>query len=1299
MHRRHVNGREPPARRPSRRRAEHGGPLRRGLRRFVSFVAASVLLAALAIGLGHQRLRQGPVSLGPGVAGLVADRLGAGAPGLDFAIGDVVFALGDPGRPAGLRLRDVAVRGKDGVAVASAPELVVDFRPMDALMGRLEPTALELHGASVALVRGRDGRLRLDPAPPAETAEEEPDASPGLAGFLALLDADGGEADGAAGQGPLRRLTRLSARDALVALHDEATGREWRLADAQLAVELQADREVGRVSGRVVSTGPDDRAAARSPLGPGGAAAQGPDVFEAPRPGRPPGFDIEASGLGYLEAMGFGDGEPGNASAGASGARAPALAADVAEAVARAAREATLGEPWVTLRGSRMRGEGTVEASLVFLDLPLSDLAAAPALGAFEGLDSRASGELDLALGGGGELRRMTAKLDLGAGALPGLPAPFDRIASAQADLAWDAGEKAATLRRLAVAGPAGAASLSGRVTPWGREPDGTPTAWRAELAIDRLQATEATGFVQPIAFARGRLVADLFPAARRLELDALDLETDLSAPRQAALFAAAFPAAPIPAPVPVPALASAPAEPAAGGADEPPMPFSAHARGVATMAEEGPNLSLTFSAEPFDGQTLMRAWPRPAAPGARVWMEANMQAARIDAFSGAFWMGPDLAPEVTLDFAFSDLTSMILEGMPPVEGAAGTGRATLTRFDMEFSAATATPPGGEPLNLAGSRFSIPDVIEDPQPAAPEIRAEGRIADLMALIDLPPLMLTRKLGVDLGEVRGRATVQADLSFRLLKDLDVDDVGVKVAAQLHDLALTAPAGGPDVAAEALSLEADVTSFRLWGGARIDGLPAQVAWQERFDAALPAAQRRRIEAKTSLGQAELDAMGLGTALTMPEGRASVSLAITGADQGGAFQATADLGPAALRAPEIGWSKPKGAPGVLTARGTRGADGSLKVDRLSVDAPDLKVQGRVSFGPGRSLRRLTLDRIALGQALDAGVTATAGADGGLDIAVTGAKLDIAALTARRDQMAAEDAAARGATAAGQAASESAALANLPDLTGKLQFDTVTLVEGVDLRGATGEVTRRSGVTAVKVEGAVNGGGEARLRYREGRQGGVTVSLRSDDAGRLLDDLGISDAVSGGTLSVRGRLPPGDSTLEGVAELSNLRVAGRKALEGVVTIARRDGIIERPAEGEVTGGYVFDKVEAPFRMRGQVVTVTDALAAGPMLALKVNGDYDVAADRLDLQGVLTPAYAVNGILNGIPIIGDLLGGEGEGIFAMNFTVTGDSADPQVAADPLSMLTPGLLRRLLQPSRDSRDRRSQFPDLFDADK
>ncbi len=216
-----------------------------GLRRLGSFLVASVLLTGLVLGLGHHRLRQGPIDLGP-LAAILADRLSAGAEGLDFGIGGAVFALGDPGLPSGIRLLDVEVRDEGGEVLASAPELSLNFRLLDLLQGRIAPTRIALTGATAEIRRDAQGRLRLGPA-------GTTGAAPGAGGFLALLD------QAEAGEGPLRRLERVAARGAQVTLKDAVTGRDWRLRDAEFAVERKATRDAGRLTG-LVDLGPGEAA-------------------------------------------------------------------------------------------------------------------------------------------------------------------------------------------------------------------------------------------------------------------------------------------------------------------------------------------------------------------------------------------------------------------------------------------------------------------------------------------------------------------------------------------------------------------------------------------------------------------------------------------------------------------------------------------------------------------------------------------------------------------------------------------------------------------------------------------------------------------------------------------------------------------------------------------------------------------------------------------------------------------------------------------------------------------------------
>jgi hypothetical protein len=95
-------------------------------------------------------------------------------------------------------------------------------------------------------------------------------------------------------------------------------------------------------------------------------------------------------------------------------------------------------------------------------------------------------------------------------------------------------------------------------------------------------------------------------------------------------------------------------------------------------------------------------------------------------------------------------------------------------------------------------------------------------------------------------------------------------------------------------------------------------------------------------------------------------------------------------------------------------------------------------------------------------------------------------------------------------------------------------------------------------------------------------------------------------------------------------------------------------------------------------VIDVRKFRSAGPSIGLTSTGSIDLDRDKIDLEGVIVPAYALNSILGNIPILGDILqGGEGEGMFSATYKIAGDLAEPKIDVNPWAALAPGFLRGL----------------------
>ena len=85
---------------------------------------------------------------------------------------------------------------------------------------------------------------------------------------------------------------------------------------------------------------------------------------------------------------------------------------------------------------------------------------------------------------------------------------------------------------------------------------------------------------------------------------------------------------------------------------------------------------------------------------------------------------------------------------------------------------------------------------------------------------------------------------------------------------------------------------------------------------------------------------------------------------------------------------------------------------------------------------------------------------------------------------------------------------------------------------------------------------------------------------------------------------------------------------------------------------------------------------AYGSALGITAKGEIDLGRSRIKIKGTVAPAYTLNRILGAIPLINRILvGGEGEGLLAVTYEVSGSLDDPQVSINPLSALAPGFLR------------------------
>lgn len=189
-------------------------------------------------------------------------------------------------------------------------------------------------------------------------------------------------------------------------------------------------------------------------------------------------------------------------------------------------------------------------------------------------------------------------------------------------------------------------------------------------------------------------------------------------------------------------------------------------------------------------------------------------------------------------------------------------------------------------------------------------------------------------------------------------------------------------------------------------------------------------------------------------------------------------------------------------------------------------------------------------------------------------------------------------------------------------------------------------------------------------------SLRIESDDAGVVINSLGITKHVKGGALTLNSTFAKkeGKTIAQGVVEIRDFVAVKTPTLGKLLTLASLKGITDILNNK----GISFKKFSAPFTLSDGVIKVSGAKSSGSSIGITAEGDIDTNKSEINLKGAIVPAQAVNKILGQIPVVGTLLtGGKNEGIIATKYKIKGSYADAKVTVNPFTILTPGFLRNI----------------------
>ncbi len=860
---------------------------------------------------------------------------------------------------------------------------------------------------------------------------------------------------------------------------------------------------------------------------------------------------------------------------------------------------ATLAKAELHLTSARSGGDATFDAKID--TIAARDLAAmAPPLAWLAALDAPISGKLSAVISEAGAVSGLKADLALAKGSLSpkegARPIDFD---SAELSLSYDTARAKLKLDVLTVESASLRLRASGEADLLAADakplvPGELPKALLGQIEFSEVMIDPAGQFVEPVRFSQGALDLRLRLQPFKFEIGQLSLvEGD-----ERLLLS-----------------------------------------GDVSATPEGWDGALDMRLNQIEAERLLKVWPMSLVPKTRLWFQDNVGQAHLYNVQGALRLAPGSQPKLTLGYEFADTEVKLVRTLPPVLNARGHAVLEGKTYTVVVNQGHVLAPEGGRIEVDGTVAQIRDITERPMLARIEIQSVSSLTATLSLLDQEPFSFFSKAGQPYNLGDGRAELHSTLLLPIKRVIPLEEVEFNVSGKIVDFASPALVAGRLLTAPEVKVAVDTDGLALSGVGKLDDMPIDLTYVQGFGPEQKG--KARINGTVTLSDPILREFGvaLPEGSVSGEGPAAIDIALV-QDLPPQLTLISTLSGLGLRLDALGWTKPAKTKGSLDLEAR--LDREPVVERMTLTAPGLSVEGRITTLEGGGLGKAEFSSVKADDWLDAPVVLTGDGSGGAPaVAVTGGSLD---------------------------------LRKMPDGSGgagaggniKLALDKMRVSDGIALTDFRGDFGVNGGFNG-SFTANVNGGAEI-VGVVAPSEKGSAVRITSDNAGGAMASAGVFDKGRGGTLDLTLTPLGPDGEYKGKATFEKLRVQGAPALAELLSAMSIVGLLEQ-MDG---AGLAFSNGEASFVMTPKAVEISKGSAVGASLGISFAGLYLFGSGAMDVQGVISPIYLVNGV-------GQIFSKKGEGLFGFNYRLTGTVDDPVVSVNPLSVFTPGMFREIFR--------------------
>lgn len=529
--------------------------------------------------------------------------------------------------------------------------------------------------------------------------------------------------------------------------------------------------------------------------------------------------------------------------------------------------------------------------------------------------------------------------------------------------------------------------------------------------------------------------------------------------------------------------------------------------------------------------------------------------------------------------------------------------------------------------------------------------AQGMLPLVAQLFDTQPM---------LDEIEGRQTSKVDLVFPLTGK--EEDLQFSVKTEVTDTAFELPHIGKPFQAEKLFVETTDEKLTVRSSGKVRLLaeaetpwPAELLWQENM---------KNLGAETFI-EATLTTIDnpapavLANLKTDISGRIVHNLTLRrNTDRQDWFDVTinSDLTPAQVNVKSFDWQKPADTKGEFRVEGRLHRNGRIyDAEMILLDAPEAEILGAAYLSLDDNM---TTEDFALNLSpFKLGKTNASVIYQDETFSLTGELFNFTGIGQGRLH-------------------EDMQLAD-----GSYEFDLDKLIfrggEFHDIKGFLLRDNNRWDEAHVNAKvGTDNSDFTMLLSDGETRDDGHTpkhLEVFSGNAGAAVRALGVYENLHKGKMEVFMKIDreysPFGFDATGHALVENTFVRNAPAMVRLLSLVSLEQIMS------ANQGIAFNEMKFPLEMQDRKLFIKDGRMEGPNIAMKLAGMVDFKNNTLELDGSLTPASGLNSVLARVPVFGALLTGTQGAMMVADFGIEGPASEPEVWANPLSIVTPGILK------------------------